>query len=147
MIFLIKTMISVFLCVVITTLKRLMFSITATPYVLMSLPCMTSSSFTLILFIGWFRHKYRKFICMTVWILLLCFNYSMSFILLVFWFRRYDSSYEIWYISNTFHKKNFCKLTPSYLGNVSFVTIAMTVNSPQPNLLCIIILCVCLSRL
>ena len=31
----------------ITTLKLLKFSITATPYVLMSLPCMTSSSFTL----------------------------------------------------------------------------------------------------
>ena len=91
-------MISVFLCVVITTLKRLKFSITATPYVLMSLPCMTSSSFTLILFIGWFRHKYRKFSRTTVWIWWFSFNYLLSFILLVFLFRRSDSNSDIWYL-------------------------------------------------
>ena len=119
--FLIKTMISVFLFVVIATIIRLKLSITATPYVMMPLPCMTSSSFTLRLFIGWFRHKYQKYSRTTFWILLLCFKYLLSFILLVFWFRRSDSNSEIWYILQThFTKKKLWYSDPSYLGNVSF---------------------------
>ena len=97
-IFLIKTMIYVFLFVVFTTLIRLKFPITATPNVIISLPCMTSSSFTLRLFMGWFRLKYRKYSRTTVWIGLLCFKDLLSFISLVFWFRRSDSNFEIWYI-------------------------------------------------
>ena len=96
--FLIKTMISFFLFVVITTLIRLKFSITATPNVIMSLPCMTSSRFTLRLFIRWFRHKYRNYSRTTVWVWLLCFKYLLSFILLVFWFQRSDSHSEMRYI-------------------------------------------------
>ena len=42
-------------------------------------------------------------------------------------------------------KINCCTLTPSYLGSVSFATVIMAVNSPQPTLLCVITLCVCLS--
>ena len=38
-------------------------------------------------------------------------------------------------------------MTPSYLGNVSFSTVTMAVNSPQPTLLCVIIMCVFLSSL
>ena len=94
--FLIKTMISVFQCVVITTLNRLKFSIAATSYELMSLPCMTSSIFTMRLLIGWFRHKYQKFIRTTVWIWIFCFKYLLSFILLVFWFRRFYLISKIW---------------------------------------------------
>ena len=45
--YVIKIMISVFQCVVLTTLKILKFYITATSYVLMSLLCMTSSMFIL----------------------------------------------------------------------------------------------------
>ena len=96
--FLIKTIIYVFLCVVITTLKGLKFSINATLYLLMSLPCMTSSSFTLRLFIGLFRHKYQNFSRTNVWIWILCLKCLLSFILLIFWFRRSDSISEIWYI-------------------------------------------------
>ena len=96
--FLIKTMISVFLFVVIPTLIKLKLSIAATLYVTMSLLCMTSSSFTLRLFIGWFRHNYWKYSRTTVWIWLLCFKYLLSFILLVLWFWRSDSNSEIWYI-------------------------------------------------
>ena len=129
-IFLIKTMISVFQCVAITTLKLLKLSITATPYILMSLPCMTSSSFTLRLFIGWFGHKYRKFSRMNVWIWLFCFKYLLSFTLLLFWFWRSDSNSEIWYwFQIHLTKKTCCTLTPSYLGNVSFATVTMAVNS------------------
>ena len=97
-IFLIETTIYVFICVLMTKLKLLKLSITSTPYVLISLPCMASPSFTLILFIGWFRHIYSKFSRMTIWIWLFCFKYLLSFILLVFWFRRSDSNSEIWYI-------------------------------------------------
>ena len=97
-ILLIKTMISVFLSVVITTIIRLKFSNTTTPNIMMSLPCMTSSRFTLRLFIGWFRHKYRNYSRTTVWIWLLCFKYLLYFILLVFWFWRFDSYSEIWCI-------------------------------------------------
>ena len=91
-------MFSVFLFVFITTLIRLKFSITTTPYIRMSLPCLTSSSFTLIFFIGWFRHKYWKYSHTTVWIWLLCFKCLLSYILLVFSIRRSDSNSEIWYI-------------------------------------------------
>ena len=70
----------------------------STTYVLMSLPCMTSSSFILRLFIGWFRHKYQNFSRTTVCIWLFCFKYLLPFILLVFWLRRSDSSSSIWYI-------------------------------------------------
>ena len=38
-------------------------------------------------------------------------------------------------------------MTPSYLGNVSFETVTMAVNSPQPTLSCVISLCVCLYSL
>ena len=146
--FLIKTIISVFQCVAITTLKLLKFSITATSYVLMSLPCMISSSFTLRLFIGWFGHKYKKFSCMTVWIWLFCFKYLLSFILLVFWFWRSASISEIRYLFQiNFTKTKLCAQTPSCLGNVSLATLAMSVNSPQLTLLCVIILFFCLSSL
>ena len=104
--FLIKTMISVFLFLVIATFIRLKFYIKSTPYVMMSLPCMTLSSFTLRLFIGWFRHKYQKYIHTTVWVFLLCSKYFVSFILLVFWFRRSDSNFEIWYILQIHFTKN-----------------------------------------
>ena len=67
-------------------------------YVLISLPCMTSSSFTLRLFIGYFRHKYWKFIYTAVWIWLLYLKYLLSFILLLFWFQCSDSHSKIWYI-------------------------------------------------
>ena len=40
-----------------------------------------------------------------------------------------------------------CTLTPSYLCNVSVATVTMAVNSPEPTLLCVIALCVCLSSL
>ena len=99
-------MISVFLFVVITTFIRLKFSITATTYVMMSLPCMTSSSFILRFFIRWFSHKYRKFSRTTVLLLLLCFKYLLSFILLLFWFWRFDSNSEIWYIFQIHFTKN-----------------------------------------
>ena len=65
-IFLIKTMFSVFRYVVITTLKLLKFPIIATSYVLTSLPCMISLIFTLRLFIGLFSHNYHKFSRTTV---------------------------------------------------------------------------------
>ena len=97
-IFLIKTMISVFQCAKTIALKYLKFSVTAISYVLMSLPCMISSSFTQRFFMGWCRHKYQKFSPKTVWIWLFCFKYLLSFILLVFWYRRSDSNSEIWYI-------------------------------------------------
>ena len=104
-IFLIKIMISVSQCVAITTLKLLRFYITATPYILMSLPCMTSSSFTLILFIGWFRHKYRKFSCTIVWSWLIfqkCIVfYFISILIPMFWFKFWN----LIYISNTFYEK------------------------------------------
>ena len=120
-IFLIKIMISVFIFMVITTLKRLKFPITATPYVLMSLKFMASSSFTLILFIGWFRHKYRKYSCMTVWIWLLCFKYLPSFILLVFWFRSSDSNSEIRYIFQIhLTKKKLLYTDPQLLRKFTF---------------------------
>ena len=96
-ILLIKTMISIFLFVVITTFIRMKFSITTTQNVMMSLPCMTLSSFTLRLFIGLFRIKYQNYSRTTVWIGLLYFKYLLYFILLVFWFRRSDSNSEIWY--------------------------------------------------
>ena len=38
-------------------------------------------------------------------------------------------------------------MTPSYLGNAFFAAVTMAVNSPQPTLLCVITLCVCLSSL
>ena len=38
-------------------------------------------------------------------------------------------------------------MTPSYLGNVSVATVTMALNSLQPTLLCVIILCVFLSSL
>ena len=44
-------------------------------------------------------------------------------------------------------KRNFFTLTPSYLGNVSFETVTMAVNSQRHTLLCVITLCVCLSIL
>ena len=44
-------------------------------------------------------------------------------------------------------KRNLCTLTPSYLGNVSVATVTMAVNSPEPTILCFIMLCVCLSSL
>ena len=119
--FLIKTMIFVFLCVAIATLKLLRFSITATPYGLMSLPCMASPSFTLILFIGWFRHKYRKFGRTSVWIWLFCFKYLLSFILFLFWFRRSDSNSEIWYIFQIhFTKKKLLYTDPQLLRQYKF---------------------------
>ena len=130
-IFLIKTMISVFLCVEITTLQFLKFSITATLYVFMSLPCMTSPSFTLRIFIGWFMNKHRKYSRMNVCILLSCFRYLLSFIWLLSWFRLSHSNFEIWYIFQIHLQKRICfTLTLSYLGNVSFATITMAVNSP-----------------
>ena len=117
--FLIKTIISFFLYVVITTPKRLKFSIAATLYVLMSLPCITSSSFTLILFIGRFIHKHRKFSCTTVWILLLCFKYLLSFILSVFWFRCYELNSEIWYIFH-FTKRKILYTDPQWRRQCKF---------------------------
>ena len=52
------------------------------------------------------------------------------------------------YSSNTFYnKRNFGTLDPSYYGNVSFKSFTMAVNSPQPTLLCVIILFVRLSSL
>ena len=120
-IFLIKTTISVFQCVAITTLKLLKFSITATPYVLMSLPCMTSSSFTLRLFIGWFRHKYQRFSRTTVWIWLFCFKFLLSFIVLVFCFRCSDSNSEIWYLFKIHLTKNKLLYTdPLFLSQCKF---------------------------
>ena len=58
----------------------------------MSLPYMTSSSFTLILFIGLFRHNYRSFSRTTVCIWLFCFKYLLSFycisiLIAMFWFN------------------------------------------------------------
>ena len=118
---LIKTMISVFIFVVITALIRFKFSITATPNVIISFPCMTSSSSTLRLFIGWFRHKYRKYNRTAVWIWLLCFKYLLSFILLVFWFRRSDSNSEIWYILQIhFTIKETLIPWPQLLGQCKF---------------------------
>ena len=38
-------------------------------------------------------------------------------------------------------------MTPSYLGNAFFAAVTMAVNSPQPTLLCVITLCVCLYSL
>ena len=35
-------------------------------------------------------------------------------------------------------------MTPTYLGNVSVATVNMYVISPEPNILCVITLCVCL---
>ena len=141
-------MISVFTFVLITTLIRLTLSITATIYVMMSLPCMTSSSFTLILFIGLFRHKYRKYIRTTVCIWLLCYKYLLYFILLVFWFWCSDSNSENWYILQIhLRKRNFGTLNLSYLNNENFYTATMYVNSPQPTLLCVITLFVFLSSL
>ena len=119
--FLVKTMISVFLFVVITSFIRLKFSITATPYVMILLPCMTSSSFTLIFFIAWFRHKHRNYSLTTVWIWLLCFKYLLSFILLVFWFRRSDSNSEFWYILQIhFTKKELSYADPQLLRQCTF---------------------------
>ena len=115
-------MIYVFLFVVITTLIRVKFCTTTRPYVMMSLPYMTSSSFTLRLFIGWFRHKYLKYSCTTVWILLLCFKYLLSFILLVFWFRRSNSNSEIWYILQIhFTKKKLYYPDPQLLRQCKFL--------------------------
>ena len=105
-IFLIKNMMSVILCVAITTLKLLKFVITTTMYVLMSLPCMTSSSFTLRLFIGWFSNNYFKFSHVNVSIWLFCLKYLLCFILLIFWFRRSDLNSEIWYIFQIHFTKN-----------------------------------------
>ena len=99
-------MISIFLCVVVTTLKWLEFYITPTLYILISLPCTTSSILSLRLFIVWIRHKYRKFSRTTVWIGLFCFKYLISFILLVFLFRHSDSIYEIWYLFQIHFTKN-----------------------------------------
>ena len=90
-------MISFFQFVVITTLKLMKLSITYTLYVLMSLPCMTSSSLTLRLFIVWFRHKYWKFSRTTVWVWLFYFK-SLIFLILVFWFWRSNSISDIWYL-------------------------------------------------
>ena len=115
---------------------------------MMLLPCMTSSSFTLRFFIGWSRHKYRKYSRTTVWIWLLCFKYVLYFILLVFWFRRSDSNSIILYILQIhLRKRDFRTLNPSYLGNVSFATFTMAVNLPQTTLLCVITLCVWLFSL
>ena len=115
-------MISFFLFLFITTLIRLKFSITFTSYVMMSLPCMTSSSFTLTFFIGWFRHNYRKYSHTTVWIWLLCFKYLLSVILLVFWFQRCDSNAEIWYILQIhFTEKKLWYADPQLLKNCKFL--------------------------
>ena len=115
-------MIYVVLFVVITTLIRLNFSITATPYVVMSLPCMMSSSFSLRLIIGWFRHKYRKYSRTTAWIWLLCFKYLLSFILLLFWFQRSDSNSEIWYILQIHFKiKKLWYLDPQLFRQCKFL--------------------------
>ena len=78
---------------------------------------------------------------------LFCFKYLLSFILLVFLFRRFDSNSEIWYLFQTHLKKKCCTLIPSYFGNVSFATVTMAANSPQPTLFCVITLCVWLSSL
>ena len=147
--FLIETPIFVFKAVVITTPKLLKLSSTATSYVLMSLPCMKSLIFTLILFIGRLRNMYRKFSCTTVWIWLFCFKYVLYLILLVFWFQRSASISKIWYLFQIhFTKKKplYTKLH-SYLGNVSVATVTMAAKSPQPTILCVITLCVCLSSL
>ena len=121
-IFLIKTMISIFLFVAITTLIRFKLSINATPYVMMSLLYMTSSNFTLRLFIGWFMNNYRNYSRTIVWILLLCFKYLPSFILLVFWFRRSDSNSEIWYILQIhFTKKKLWYADPQLLRKWKFL--------------------------
>ena len=85
---------------------------------------------------------------MTFWIGLFCFKYLLSFILLVF-----DSDVLIQilkfdiYLKFNLRKRNCCTLTPSYSGNVSFSTVTMAVNSPQPTILCVITLCVFLSSL
>ena len=121
--FLIKTMIYVFMFVVITTFISLKFSITATPYIniIMSLPCMTLSSFTLRLFIGWFMHKYQKYSRTTVLIWLFCFKYLLSFILLVFLFWRSDSNDEFWYILWIhFTKKKLSYADPQLLRQYKF---------------------------
>ena len=129
--YLIKTMISVFLFVVITIFIRLKFYINSMPYVMISLPCMTSSIFTLRLFIGWFRYKYWKYSRTTIWIWFLSVRYLVSFILLIFYsgvliqILKFNIFFK--YI---LRKRNFCTLTPSYLGNVSFETVTMAVNSP-----------------
>ena len=119
--FLIKTMISIFLYVVITTLIRFKLSITATPYVRMLLPSVTLSSFTLRLSIGWFRHKYWKYGRTTVLIWLLCFKYLLYFILWVFWLWRSDLNDEIWYILQIhFTKKKPWYADPQLLRQCEF---------------------------
>ena len=124
------------------------FYITATSYVLMSLPCMPSSFFKLRFFIGWFGHKYQKFSRTNVWIWLFCFKYLLFYILSVFLFLRSDSISEIWYLFQIhLRKRNRCTQTPSYLGNLSVASVAMSVNSLQPTILCVITLCVYLSSL
>ena len=121
-IFLIKTIISDFLFVVINTITRLKFSNIATLPVLMLLPCMTSSSFILRLFIGWFSHKYQNFSRTNVWIWLLCFKYLMYFILLVFWFRCYESNSEIWHIFQIhITKKKLLYTDPQLLRKCKFL--------------------------
>ena len=139
-------MIYVFQYVVITTLKWLRFSITATPYVLTSLPCMTLSSFTLRLFIWWFRHKYRNFSRTTVWIWLFCFKYLLSFILLVFLFLRSDSISRIWYLFQIcFTKKKPLYTDPQLLRQCKCCNFYHGRKITQLTILCVIALCVCLS--
>ena len=69
--------------------------------------------------------------------------YFISILILTFWFKFWNLIYFKIYL----RKRNFCTLTPSYIGNVSFETVTMVINSPQPTLLCVITLFVCLSIL
>ena len=148
MIFLIKTMSSVFQCVEITTLKLLKLSITTMPYVLMLLTCMNLSSFILGLFIGWFRHRYREFSRTTAWIWLFCFKYLWFFILLVFWFRRSDSNSEIWYLFQIhFKKKKLLYTDPRLIRQCKFCKCYHVHQLTKPTLLCVVTLCFWLSSL
>ena len=81
------------------------------------------------------------------------FNYYASNMYCILFYYYVDSDVLIQilkfdiFFKYILRKRKFRTLTPSYLGGVSFETVTVAVNSPQPTLLCVITSCVCLSRI